>query len=502
MKRVMLSWVVLVSSAALAGEVGLKQLLDAADKNNVDRRIMAEQVRKARADTEQTWSALAPTLMTQGVWTHNQMEVALDLAASMNPLLQVMQQVFVMKPGIPSIPDISGKASVITPLNQLDAIFRLDLPLVDTTRWMRIKAQGIAEESAVEKENLTRDVVKRQVVGGWYAYAAALALRDSAKRTAEVSVKQMELTEIRGKVGVVTELDMLRSRAEVERTKQMVADTNTLVNTTRRMLTTLAGLEPPELAQLPADDLSDEAPLAELEPRIEGLPAIHAADKDAEAARVISESAKLVLVPTVTANFQERLTNATGFSGRVGHLVDGRGPRVARRPAGLLHDQGARGGHQHRGPGRREGAQPGQGPALQRPAEARRRAHQGRGGQGAGAGGSACSAGGEGPVRRRRRHAGRRHPGRARPVLGGGGADLRAHRPRRGAGLDAHLGRPAAGRGVGGLFRTRRGGSTASPVQIPNLRAARPRPRRRSRCRCRRPRRSVGVSRAHFDFAQ
>lgn len=325
MKRVMLSWVVLVSSAALAGEVGLKQLLDAADKNNVDRRIMAEQVRKARADTEQTWSALAPTLMVQGTWTHNQFEVGMDLTSSTNLLMQSMQQLFVLKPGIPGVPTIPSQSLIISPLNQLDAIFRVDLPLVDTTRWMRIKAQGIAEESAVEKENLTRDVVKRQVVGGWYAYAAALALRDSAKRSAEVSVKQWELMEIRGKVGVVTELDMLRSRAEVERTKQVVADTNMLVNTTRRMLTTLAGLEPPELAALPADDLTDEAPLAELEPRIEGLPAIHAADKDAEAARTISESAKLVLVPTLTANFQERVTNATGFSGRSGSWTAGVG---------------------------------------------------------------------------------------------------------------------------------------------------------------------------------
>lgn len=313
--RAVLLLAVVSGGQALAAEVGLRELLEAADQNNFDRRVMAEQLRRAREDTRQAWSALAPTLLATGTWTHNQHEVSLDFAASTNQLLQLVGQLFELKPGVPGVPEIPSQLLIISPANQLDGLARVDLPLVDTTRWMRIRAQQIAEAGAEERESLTRDVVKRQVVTTWYAYAAALAVRESATRSAEVARRQLELMEIRGNVGVVTELELLRSRAEVERTRQVVADTTTAVNTTRRMLSTLTGVAVPEQAPLPTDALAEERPQAELESRVDLLPGVRAADRDAEAATTLASSAKLVLVPTVAANFTERVSNATGFVG-------------------------------------------------------------------------------------------------------------------------------------------------------------------------------------------
>lgn len=306
----------LVAVSAHAQQAGLEQLLQSAEEKNVDRRLTAEQRAKAIADYDAAWMALFPSLSAQASWTHNQYEVSLDMLASTNALLDLTSKLFVLKPGVPGVPTLEGDPLVISPYNQLDGILRVDLPLVDTTRWLRIQAADISRESAAQKDLVMRDLVRRQVVSAWYGYAASLAVRDSAKRSAAVAEEQAKLMSIRESAGVVTELDSLRSKAEVQRTKQVVADTETLVATTRRTLTTLSGMAPPDEVALPATDLSTEKAFEDLVGNVEGLPAIVAADRDAQAAAKAVQMTQYALIPLVSANFTERFTNATGFSGK------------------------------------------------------------------------------------------------------------------------------------------------------------------------------------------
>ena len=289
MKRVMLG-VALVSMSAAAQNV--KTFLDAAEKQNVDRRISVEQRNRAAAEYRQAWTALLPGLSASGGWTHNQYNAEITI----NP--------------------VTGQKAVIVPYDQFDANFRFDLPLIDTTRWFRMLAAGDSDASAALREQVTRDLVRRQVVASYYGYAAALAVRESAKKSSSVASEQLKLMEIRASVGTVTELDLLRSKAEVARTRQTLADTESLVATSRRTLRTLSGVEPPEALPLPEDDVHPEAALAELEGRVDQLPGVQAADKDAQAANRIATASKLALVPIVAAQFTERVTNATSFTGQ------------------------------------------------------------------------------------------------------------------------------------------------------------------------------------------
>lgn len=299
-----LMWgVALLSLSASAQSV--KSFLDAADQQNVDRRISIEQRNRAAAEYRQAWTALLPSVSAQGGWTHNQYEAGVDLPkkdADGNTIIE------------------NGKPlttrAVIVPFDQFDANFRFEVPLIDTTRWFRMAAAGSAEESAALRELVTRDLVRRQVVASFYGYAAALAVRESAKKSANVALEQLKLMEIRASVGTVTELDLLRAKAEVARTRQTQADTEALVATSRRTLRTLSGLEPPEALPLPEDDTHREAELAELEARVDQLPGVQAADKDARAAGHVATASRLAVVPIVSAQFTERLTNATSFTGQ------------------------------------------------------------------------------------------------------------------------------------------------------------------------------------------
>jgi outer membrane protein TolC len=217
---------------------------------------------------------------------------------------------------VPDDVTVPSSPAVITPLNQLDAIVRFDLPLIDTTRWMRLLAAGESQAGAAERERVTRDLVRKQVVASYFGYAAALALLESAKKSFAVAEAQLKLTGIRQQAGTVTELELLRARAETLRNKQLIVDATSLVATTRRTLRTLSGVEPPDDVPLPLADLRAEPGFEELEQGVGALPAVRAAEHDAQAAGKLATASKLALVPVIGAQFTERITNATGFAGQ------------------------------------------------------------------------------------------------------------------------------------------------------------------------------------------
>jgi outer membrane protein TolC len=286
--------IVALAVPALAADASLKTYLDAADKQNIDQRITLEQRERVEAEYTAAWAGLLPALGAQGTWTNNQ------YTASIGP-----------------VPPLFPVAVTLVPKDQLDGALQLTLPLIDTTRWLRLMAAGTNQEGARERELVTRDLIRKQVVGSYFGYAASLAVLTSSKKSVAVAESQLKLTEIRFNAGAVTELDVLRARAEVQRNRQTVADAASLVATTRRTLRTLSGVEPPADITLPAADLRPETAFEELEKHVDDLPAVHAAQKDREAAERVRTSSALALVPVVGAQFTERFTNATSFTGKV-----------------------------------------------------------------------------------------------------------------------------------------------------------------------------------------
>ncbi|MFO0727785.1 MAG: TolC family protein [Myxococcota bacterium] len=278
--------------ADLEPTTSLKELLELVEKSNVDRMLSVEAVHRAEADLNVAWSALFPAVTLSGVWTHNQYATVIP-AGTFGP-----------------------SAVQISPADQLDGVLKVDLSLVDVSRWARVSASRDSREAAAARDLASRDMVRRALALAWFSYAGALALKDSAERTVTVAEAQLKLQEIRQRSGATTELDLLRSRAEVERNRQSVADAVRLSLITRRSIQTLTGKDPGPAARLPEVDLSPAMPLEELEKGVDALPQVRAALKDLETAHDLTRAATLALVlPTVGAQFTERLTNASGFSG-------------------------------------------------------------------------------------------------------------------------------------------------------------------------------------------
>ncbi|MBE2251454.1 MAG: TolC family protein [Myxococcus sp.] len=288
-----MTWVVLVAaSQAVAQPKTLKDFLASADEQNLERRISLEQRQRAEAEFRAAWSGLLPSLSASATWTHNQFEAVANFP---NPATGAVTKL------------------IILPADQFDAVVRLDVPLIDTTRWFRALAADTAQTSAAEREQLTRDLVRRQVVGAYYGYAAALAVRASAKKSVGVAEAQLKFIDVRVGAGSATELEQLRARAEVARNRQTLADVESLVATTRRTLRTVSFLEPPVEVAMPTDDLHAEGTAESFEARVAELPTVKAADLDAAAADKLATASRLALVPIVSGQFTQRFTNATGF---------------------------------------------------------------------------------------------------------------------------------------------------------------------------------------------
>ncbi|MBL9038322.1 MAG: TolC family protein [Archangium sp.] len=269
----------------------LAQYLDSADRQNVDARLEQVSAEQADAEAGQAWGALLPALTANGGWTHNQYPAELDL---------------------PTGPTTTQRI-VIVPRDQLDATFKVEVPLIDATKWFRAAAAAANTEARAERRQRTRDQIRRQVVAAFYLLAGSHSVLESARASAGVAEAQLEQQTAKRAAGAATELEVVRAKAELERAKQVVADAEAQEANAHRSLHTLSGLEPKSPPALGDDDLRPEAPLAELESRLELLPAVKAAEAEVSVAARNRAAAAAAIAPSVNAQFTERLTNATGF---------------------------------------------------------------------------------------------------------------------------------------------------------------------------------------------
>ncbi len=297
MNRLLMILTTALAATASAQPQTLQRFLDAAQTNNVDVRVLAQQRARAQAEFRQTWMALLPTLSVSAGWTNNQFEAAAT---------------------IPTGATTPPNKLVIIPQNQFDGVFRVDLPLVNVPLWFRTLASDEAQSAAAERERAGQDGVELQVAQAFFNYAASLKVHDAAKRSAQVAQAQLDLITARSEAGAATELDVLRARAEVQRTKQLVADTAAAIAITGRLLHTLSGLQPGADVEPPAADAGASVePLDTLLGRIDELPQVKAAKLDVATVGRLATAQSLALVPLLSAQFTERLTNATGFAGQV-----------------------------------------------------------------------------------------------------------------------------------------------------------------------------------------
>jgi outer membrane protein len=210
-----------------------------------------------------------------------------------------------------------GVELVIQPGNQWDATLQLDVPLVDLSTRARVAAARASTEAAAASHALTTQEIQKQIARSYYGLLGAEALRLSAARSLDAAQANEKTVLTRKEGGLGTDLDVQQARANTARAEQDVADADLVATLGRRTLETLSGLAPEPGGEVLADDLHEEAPLAAwVDGSAAESPSVRASLAQSRAVDESRRAARLALLPTLAASAQERLTNATGFTGK------------------------------------------------------------------------------------------------------------------------------------------------------------------------------------------
>lgn len=270
----------------------LEEFLAAARTKNFDAREQMATKDQRDWEKDAALGRLLPSFTARGTYTRNQFEIGFQLPGTTNRIL-------------------------ITPHNQLDALLQLDVPIVDLAGYYRYQQAKKFAETTGEQVKLTGMDVERDVSRAYYSFLGASALLNAAKRNLDIAEENARYVTNRREAGVAMDLDLERANANVEQAKQNVADSELARSLAGRSLETLSRLTPTDATEFPEDDLHSEADLESwLQTR--DTPTDRVQQKLREAALAGKKAAAFSLVPTLSANAQERLTNATGFTGRYG----------------------------------------------------------------------------------------------------------------------------------------------------------------------------------------
>lgn len=271
----------------------LSTFLAGTRERNPDARVAGATIQQREAEVDLARARLLPAFAARGVLTHNQFEAVATLPGGAGPL-------------------------VITPYNQLDAFFALEVPIADLAQFSRFDAQKIQLELSRATQGLTYRQLEERVVRSYYLVIATAAFHQATEKSLSLSEKNLAMVQERVTAGVAPPLDLERAIANLERAKQDVADATLSRVLAARSLETLTRVAPDPPAVFPEDDLHEETALAIwLGQGKDSLPEYRVAEMEAKLADATRRTANRALLPVLSAQAQERLTNATGFTGRV-----------------------------------------------------------------------------------------------------------------------------------------------------------------------------------------
>jgi outer membrane protein len=181
--------------------------------------------------------------------------------------------------------------------------------------WRRLAAAKAGAEASLLNERATQLDVEAQVSRSYYQLLGQEAVLEAAKRALSVAKANLELVQTRAASGAASEMEIQRGLAEVARAEGDLASADLAVTNARRNLSTTTWLDPEPATAFLEDDLHEEAALASWMLRAGETPRVQLAEVSRRAAEKSLAASEAAWLPTLAATAQERLTNATGFTG-------------------------------------------------------------------------------------------------------------------------------------------------------------------------------------------
>ena len=200
---------------------------------------------------------------------------------------------------------------VITPVDQLEAVVRLDIPLVDVDGWSTLSAAAECRDAASSQVATDQRLALLEVVGAAWNVRTAERTRDAAAAAVESRRALSAVAAAKFEAGTGSDVDRLRAVFGLASAQEILAESTADLDAARRALFARTGVDgvPPDLA-------AREAPAGDLAATARTRPEVVAA-RSTLACRAATRNARMAgIAPDLTAFAQERITNATGFAGQ------------------------------------------------------------------------------------------------------------------------------------------------------------------------------------------
>lgn len=340
----LIPWIVLPLAAAAWGApaqaqdlVTLDQAISAAEQNNLDLKILDEQVFQAETMVPMAWGTLTPRVIAGGNWTRNQQEIELDfpvddlifrpstlepifLATHQDPTEQaiiegVFDEVLAEEEAALAAAE-DEEPIIITQLSYFDANISVVQPLFNPVAVAGLRGSYQNRDAARSDAERARMQIRAGVTRAYYGLVVA---RESQRIAADsVANARDHLAVARRQVDAGAQPNIVGLQAELAlaRAERMLLDTDSQIISAEQSFTRLTGLDADVEVQMPGE-LS--APVQDLDQAlsfVESRGDVIAADKRVEVASFQKRADQLGWLPTVDSRFTYSWTENEGFQGQ------------------------------------------------------------------------------------------------------------------------------------------------------------------------------------------
>lgn len=345
--------------------LALQDALGLALQNNRDLQAARVRLTGAHADVERAMAALLPTLSAQGRMTINDPVVSVSIDSSGSLFGSVLQgaqladlQLTTMTQGMPgpattailntycndpnrSVPDgvkrvcqqvknplsfnidealnSANLRADIVPRLQIDGILALNMPLIVPAAYPALKGAKTSYRAQEAQLKVTEAQVLSTVAVAYYAAAGTEELLLARRHAIEVAQKTLDNEKIRLAAGVINRVAVTRAELAAIQAEQRLREAIDARASAYRTLATLLGQPAGSFKVVPGQQASVEQPAQEtlVEHALSARPELLSLrlSRDALGSQVTSQW--LRYSPTLSLFGNVRLTNATGFAGRV-----------------------------------------------------------------------------------------------------------------------------------------------------------------------------------------
>lgn len=277
----------LAAPLAFADPLSLEAALSQARAQNEQVELALVQVERAKIAVDAAWAALYPTISATGTWRINDREI------------------IVGDRRVQRLMSVNGQAALTMQLFDGSALGRVD-PAKTRVRARRAEAQWSQHQ------------LDFAVADAWYAAVVGTSLRKAAQRGLNSARENLEVVQLRRKVGRALAVDEARAQLRVVTAEEDVTRAANVEASARDLLALLVVADGPvEVAELSAAQVVAPAPLAD-----EAL-VVDADRPDLRALRLVTKAAEetvanawMDFLPTVSLLGTWNVTTDGGFSGQ------------------------------------------------------------------------------------------------------------------------------------------------------------------------------------------